>query len=249
MLFLPDHVRLRLLVFAIGFAPIASLSLAAFDVVPLHISGPALVLPALAFALAIAWRTPRLGRQMLTGLGLGLGAVTLYDLTRLPFVVAGLWRDFIPKIGNYLFNTTDVHWSVGYAWRYLGNGGGMGMAFFVTLPLLRRRWALPRVGLVFGVSVYLCLLATLYLSPSGTQYLFEPTWLSATVGLIGHAVFGLALGYGAMLLLRPRGVPNVGANPGARPMTLGHRWRSWTRRDTSHPGLRVRDRASKRGRR
>jgi len=112
-------------------------------------------------------------------------------------VTAGLWADFIPKIGNYLLDRGDVHWSVGYAWRYIGNGGGMGLALYAAAPLVPAHWRRPLVGLAYGIGIFTCLLATIYLSPSGTKYLFKPTLLSAVVGLVGHMVYGIVLGLGA----------------------------------------------------
>ena len=132
--------------------------------------------------------------SLLKGLIMGLVAVTIYDMSRLPFVLSGMWADFIPKIGNYLLNREDVHWSVGYVWRYLGNGGGMGMAFYMVAPLVKKSWNRIAMGLVYGVSIFACLVATIYLSPDGTKYLFEPSTLSFCVGLVGHVIFGSVLG-------------------------------------------------------
>lgn len=99
---------LRALLFAIGFSPITSLSLSTFDLIPLHLSGPMIVAPAILLVLLIATLDPQWRRRIATGFLLGVAAVTLYDLTRLPFVTSGLWADFIPKIGNYLLDRGDV---------------------------------------------------------------------------------------------------------------------------------------------
>ncbi len=45
----------------------------------------------------------------------------------------GLWDDFIPKMGTWLHSGTDTQTGaiVGYLWRYFGDGGGIGIAFFL----------------------------------------------------------------------------------------------------------------------
>lgn len=194
---LSNDVLIRLTIFVLGFAPIASLSLSTFNLVPLHVSGPLIVLPAIAVAVALGLRFREYAPILVRGFLLGLISVSVYDLTcRFPFVAMGVWPDFIPKIGNYLLHREHVHWSVGYLWRYIGNGGGMGLAFYAAYPLLAGRVRPLRAGLVYGLAIFCCLLVTIYLSPSGRTYLFDPKPLSATLGLLGHVVFGLTLGYG-----------------------------------------------------
>jgi len=187
----------RCTVFALGFAPIASLSLSTFNLIPLYVSGPAVVLPAIAGIVTLGVMFRQYSRMLLRGFLLGLTAVSLYDVTcRFPFMAMGVWHDFIPKIGNYLLHREHVQWWVGYLWRYAGNGGGMGLAFYAAYPLLRKRVPAVRAGLVYGVGIFCCLLITIYLSPSGRTYLFDPTPFTATLGLLGHIVFGLTLGFG-----------------------------------------------------
>ena len=197
-LLLDKDIRIRLALFAIGFSPIASLSLSTFNLIPLHISGPCIVLPAILSAIVIAILFPRYSPIMARGFLLGLSAVFLYDLTcRFPFIASGTWPDFIPKIGNYLLVQKHAHWSVGYLWRYIGNGGGMGLAFYAMYPLFSKRIKPLRAGIIYGVAVFCCLLITIYMSPSGRTYLFTPTLLTAFIGGLGHVVYGATLGYGA----------------------------------------------------
>jgi hypothetical protein len=139
--------------------------------------------------------TPR----VLEGLASGVIAVTLYDMTRIPFLAAGVWPDFIPKIGSYLLNAADpnyslAHWIVGYIWRYVGNGGGMGLAFYMVFPIVGRRLDSRVSGTLYGLGIFGCLLITLYLSPGGRVYLFDPSLLTGSLGLIGHIVYGFILG-------------------------------------------------------
>lgn len=187
----------RCTIFALGFAPIASLSLSTFNLIPLYVSGPAVVLPAIAGLVTLGLMSHQYSRTLVRGFLLGLTAVFLYDLTcRFPFMAIGVWHDFIPRIGNYLLHRENVHWSVGYLWRYIGNGGGMGLAFYAVYPLLKWRVQAVQAGLVYGVGIFCCLLITIYCSPSGRTYLFDPTPLTATLGLLGHIVYGLTLGLG-----------------------------------------------------
>ncbi len=202
---LSQDTLIRLTIFVLGFAPIASLSLSAFNLIPLYVSGPVIVLPAIAGVVALGLMFRQYAPIVVRGFLLGLMAVFLYDLTcRFPFMAMGVWQDFIPKIGNYLLHREHVHWCVGYLWRYIGNGGGMGLAFYAVYPLLIRRVRPLKAGLVYGVAIFCGLLVTIYLSPSGRTYLFDPKPLTALLGLLGHVVFGLTLGYGTQQSLSYR---------------------------------------------
>lgn len=204
-------ISIRLILFAIGFSPIACLCLATFKVLALYMSAPLIVLPAILGAVALSLAFREYAGVMLRGLLLGIAAVFVYDvICRFPFVAIGVWRDFIPRIGNYLLNRENVHWSVGYLWRYLGNGGGMGMAFYAVYPLLQHRVKPLKAGVIFGVGVFCCLLATIYLSPAGKSYLFAPTPATALLGLLGHMIYGGVLGYGtrrSLSLAREQAAP------------------------------------------
>ena len=187
----------RFAIFGIGFSPITSLALSAFNLIPLHISGPLIVLPSIMGAFILGAIYPQYSRMMMRGFTIGLAAVFLYDLTcRFPFISAGVWPDFIPKIGGYLLNREDVHWSIGYLWRYIGNGGGMGLAFYAIYPFFSKKVRPLNAGIIYGMIIFCCLLATIYLSPSGRTYLFAPTFLTAYLGLLGHLVYGFTLGFG-----------------------------------------------------
>ena len=195
----PKDVLIRFALFAIGFSPIASVCLSTFRLIPLHVSGPLVVLPAIFAAVWICRTYEAYAPRVLEGLASGIIAVTLYDMTRIPFVAAGLWFDFIPKIGTYLLNAQDpnysvLHWSVGYIWRYVGNGGGMGLAFYMVLPLLKIRLDPRLTGTLYGLGIFACLLVTIYLSPAGRIYLFDPSLMTGALGLVGHIVYGFILG-------------------------------------------------------
>jgi len=218
---LDKDVLFRLAIFVIGFSPIASLSLSTFNLIPLHISGPAIVFPAIVGAVVLGSVFRQYRQTLVRGFLLGVISVFLYDsLCRFPFMAMGVWHDFIPKIGNYLLDRENVHWSVGYLWRYIGNGGGMGLAFYAMYPLVAWRIKAVKAGVVYGVAVFCCLLATIYLSPSGRIYLFDPNRLTATLGFLGHLVYGLSLGLGTQQLLLQR--HSTGSSPVWTPQAI--RW-------------------------
>ena len=196
---------LRFCFFVIGFSPIAALSLSVFrgsnwvPWVPLHISGPCVVLPAIITAIVLCLTYRKYAPRVIEGLAAGIIAVTLYDMFRMPFLDTGVWPDFIPKIGSFLLNQPDqnfsmTHWMIGYIWRYVGNGGGMGLAFYLMFPLFRHRLDSRIAGMFYGIIIFCCLLATIYLSPAGRFYLFDPSFTTGTLGFLGHVVYGLILG-------------------------------------------------------
>ena len=188
-------VALRMIFLIVGFVPIASLSGAIFEIIPLHISFKYVVLPAYGLAIIVGIAYWNVGRLALLGLIAGIIAVTLYDMTRWPWVIMGLWGDFIPNIGGWMFDNSESDWVWGYLWRYIGNGGGMGMAFFMGYSLIRPLARRPMSGTLYGLAVFSCLMGTLLLAPRAQEMLFTPSLLSVTMGTIGHIVFGSVLGY------------------------------------------------------
>ena len=179
----------------IGFTPIVALALSLIEVVPLHRGAPLLLGGAAIVGASMAACNRACRRTVLQGLAAGVLAVLLYDGTRLPFVVLGGWPDFIPMIGVWLFQDPDTHWSVGYLWRYLGNGGGMGLAFMLLAPYTHR-WIDPRrAGLLYGVAVWSGLLATHRLAPNADVDLFVLSPMVLVLSLAGHLVYGSVLGY------------------------------------------------------
>lgn len=154
-----------------------------------------LVLPCLSALAELLWLKPTTRSIALSGFVFGLVAVTIYDLFRLPFIVVGLWPDFIPKIGMWLINDGRPHPIVGYLYRYIGDGGGLGMGFVALYPLLKRLFANSVLaGLVYGVGIWSGLIATLLIAPHGQEEMFRITPLSLTLSLAGHLVYGGVLG-------------------------------------------------------
>ena len=74
------------------------------------------------------------------------------------------------------------------------------MAFVSAFALLRHRFLVLRLlgelksALLFGISVWACLIVTLKISPHGEDLLFVVSPTSLLLSLIGHLVFGYTLG-------------------------------------------------------
>lgn len=189
-----------ILMFGIGFAPISALALSLMGIFILPVATLILVIPSLAIAIGLSFYDPGYGRLMLRGFVMGIIAVACYDCVRIPFTMVGWMDDFIPKIGVMLIGDSNHHAVVGYLWRYLGNGGGMGMAFVCAFEILRHRILMLRLlgglksALLFGFFVWACLIMTLQISPQGEDIMFVITPTSLLLSLIGHLVFGCTLG-------------------------------------------------------
>ena len=180
--------------FAIGFSPITALAIAIFGVLPLPVTTLFIVLPATLLGIGLALWFPFYGKLALKGLLIGLIAVFLYDCMRFPFILTGIWGDFIPKINMWLFNTSQPNWVVGYIWRYVGDGGFMGMAFTVAYCILKPRVDARIAGVGFGLAIWMCLLCTLVLAPHVQEMLFKLTFITLGLSLLGHLIYGIALG-------------------------------------------------------
>lgn len=179
----------RLMLIALGWVPIAALCLALFGVMPLDVSARFVVLPAAVLAIAIGWRYPECGRVALVGFVAGLVATAAYDVTRLALVGVGVWPDFIPPIGKLALADDQAHPVWGYVWRFLGNGGGMGLTF-ALLP-----WRGVRAGLIYGAVVCGCLYVTLLFGPGVQERLFPLSAVTAMAAMVGHLDYGGVLGY------------------------------------------------------
>jgi hypothetical protein len=189
-------LAIRVVIAAVGFAPISALAVAIFFGEESFVTTvTVLVLPGVAVLAELMWLKPNYRSIALSGFVFGLMAVTVYDLFRFPFALAGLWPDFIPRLGYWLIGDHMAHPAIGYLYRYIGDGGGMGMAFVAIYPLLRRLNANPIVnGVAYGIAIWLCLIGTLIVAPHGQEMLFKLTPLSFTLSLCGHLVYGAVLG-------------------------------------------------------
>src|ERR1700687_3593420 len=180
--------------FAAGFAPIVALSIALFGLLPIHATAIAVVLPSSIAVVILGIRYPVHGRQAIKGLMWGMSATLIYDGTRLPFLLSGSWPDFIPKIGGLVLHSSRPNGVVGYLWRYVGDGGGMGMAFAMIAPRLKRYVCIRKAAVAYGFVIWLCLMATLHGCPDPQRLMFVLTPVTLVMSLVGHVVYGFFLG-------------------------------------------------------
>jgi hypothetical protein len=207
-------IAIRLVIAAVGFAPVTALAAAIFlSDESLATTVLVLVLPGAAVLVELLWLKPNYRTIAVSGFAFGLVAVTVYDLFRLPFMLAGIWPDFIPRIGVWLTGDAHAPPLIGYLYRYIGDGGGMGMGFVAIYPLLHRLVAKPIfAGLLYGVGIWCGLIATLVLAPHAPVMLFPLTPLTFTLSLSGHIVYGAVLGV-LMGSSRARSLTHAGAPP------------------------------------
>jgi hypothetical protein len=189
----------RALYLALGFTAITALGVALAGALPLPYGLRFAVLPATAVLVLVSVRHPSWGKRALLGLVAGMIATGIYDLLRLGLVWAGLWGDPIPGIGRMALADPDANPFWGYLWRFVGNGGGMGLAF-AMLP-----WRGVRLGVVFGSAICLGLLGLLAAWPQAQLHFFPLTPVTATGAMAGHWVYGAVLG-----ALTVRWLPPVG---------------------------------------
>jgi hypothetical protein len=180
--------------FAAGFGPIAALALFIVGVAPLPVTVLAIVVPAAGLAISLGVRYPAWGHIALKGFLIGLIAVTIYDLFRMPLVYVGIWSDFIPRVGGWLLLSDSPNAIAGYAYRYLGDGAGMGMAFVAAFPLIRARVPSLGAAIAYGVAIWICLIVTLLVAPHGQDLMFRITPTSLVLSFIGHLVYGATIG-------------------------------------------------------
>lgn len=194
-------LRMALFVIA-GALPVLSISAHVFGIVAINVAARSVVLPVVVLALLVAMRPSPEATLARRGLLAGLIAVTLYDATRLPFVLTGIWPDFIPRVGGWVARSDEPHAVLGYGWRYVGNGGGIAVFFVFACAALGRRRQLVRLGVAYGVIVWSGLMATVMLADRGQALLFAITPLSVMVSLVGHLVYGSMLGWVYARMLR-----------------------------------------------
>jgi hypothetical protein len=186
----------RLLFAVFGFIPIVSLAVALLGWVPLYLSANLLVVPVIPLVIGLGVAYPEWGRPALLGFLAGVVATAAYDATRLVLVWVGLWPDFIPAIGQMAMLDHAAHPAWGYLWRFVGNGGGMGLTFAMLVTgALRLGPAGKRLGMAYGAFICCCLYATLILAPQAQAQLFPLNPATVVFAMIGHLDFGLVLGY------------------------------------------------------
>ena len=195
-----------LLVLLLSAAPLLAISAHVFGLAPQNTTALLVIFPLIVgLAVLIAFSPHRIDMVLGRGLLAGMVACLFYDAFRLFCVhVLALMDDFIPVMGTWITGGSHGAASavVGYMWRYLGDGGGLGVAFFaIALAVGLGRRSTPPIRVVlaavgFAVFVWAGLVATVVLAPRGEELMFRLTISTLAVTLIGHVIFGLVLALG-----------------------------------------------------
>jgi hypothetical protein len=190
--------RVALLMTA-GAMPVLSIPLYIAGVITVHTSAIFLVTPlTLTAAFLMARRSPE-STWALRGVIAGLLAVTAYDMLRIPLVLLDIWPDFIPRLGGWIMNAPGDNVALGYSWRYLGDGAGIAMSFFVFCAVLagiRPTLVTSRpvlLSVAYGIFIWSGLLFTVAVLPRGGE-LFTLNPVNFCLSGIGHLIYGSVLG-------------------------------------------------------
>lgn len=198
-------VGARLACAACGASPILSLSAAYAGFVRLPLLLGLIVIPAYLAVAVLGFLLRDVGRAAFTGFVAGVVAVLLYDCTRLALSYSQGGADPIPHIGVMLVGS-DAPWWLGYLWRTFGNGAGLGIVYGVLMP---RKWWGPKTGLGYASCVGLGMILVLWIFPQSQTQLFKLTWQTFVNSCLGHATYGLTLGYFARAYARKTARPKV----------------------------------------
>lgn len=184
-----------------GAAPVSAIAVHVAGWVPMRDSAMFAVAPLVLLAAVLLAQRSFEARWALQGAIAGLVAVLAYDAVRMPLVWLDIWPDFIPRMGGWITGAHGGDVGAGYAWRYLGDGAGIGLAYFAFCAvLLRSPWrALVRscpiaLSVFYGVFVWTGLIVTVALPPHGQTLLFKLTPTSFGLSLLGHLIYGSVLG-------------------------------------------------------
>jgi len=176
----------RLVLASAGVLPVALVALAAFGL-GLRDLAAGVLAPVLVVSVLMTSRSRPVWQLVARAVVAGMAATALYDLFRFSLLGIGvIHRDPIPHIGSAL----GLHpaWAFGYLWRYVGDGGGLAVAFCVL------GFRGVRHGIVFGVAVCAGLLLTLAVSPYGQELLFPLNVNTVVMATVGHVIYGSVLG-------------------------------------------------------
>jgi hypothetical protein len=207
----------RLVFLVVGYAAITSLAAAYAEKVPLPITASLIVIPAAGVIFSMGMRYPAWGRRALVGWISGIVATIIYDCLRLALVKVGIWGDPIPGIGRLVLSDPHANFAWGYLWRFLGNGGGMGIAY-TMLP-----WRGWRTGVAYGTLICTGLVGLLYFFPVAQVHFFPLTPVTAIGGYAGHWVYGAVLGALTSWWLPPVELGRIHGRLTARLRHPGHR--------------------------
>lgn len=205
-----DLVRMAL-VLLLASMPILGISVDVSGLVSQGTTSVALIVLTALYGTLIVFAPHKTDVIVGRGLIAGMVACIVYDGARLFAVhVLGLMGDFIPVMGSFVTGEPDTTGSaaVGYIWRYIGDAGGLGVAFFVVAFALGiDRWSNVKAVLAsvaFAVfPTWAGLMATVALLPRGEEMMFDLNPATVTITLVGHLIFGFVLGLA--FLKAPRG--------------------------------------------
>ncbi len=186
--------------------PLLAISAHVFGVVSMRTSAGLVVLPlCVVVAMMIICGPHVMDRVLRRGLVWGVVACLVYDAFRLDTVyLLGWWGDFIPSMGTWITGNAADRWTgavVGYVWRFVGDGGGIGVVFFAVAATLgtqhwSRRTVVGAATAFAVVPVWTGLILTVALAPAGERLLFPLTPTTVVLSLTGHLIFGVVLGIG-----------------------------------------------------
>jgi hypothetical protein len=200
-----------MLILVLAAMPILAIPVEVFGLVSQSTTSVVVVVLLAVLATLMVFAPHRIDMIVGRGLIAGMVACIVYDGARLFAVhVLGLMGDFIPVMGSFVTGEPDTTGSaaVGYVWRYIGDAGGLGVAFFVVAFALGiDRWSNVKAVLAavaFAVfPTWAGLIATVAIAPRGEEMMFPLNTATFLITLIGHLIFGLFLGLA--FLKAPRG--------------------------------------------
>ena len=181
--------------------PLLAISGDVFGAVSLRAVSSWFLFPLLGIlAILVVFKPDGIDRTALAGFAWGLVACAGYDFFRLPNVyVFHLWGDFFGRVGGWATGTSS-NYLAGYLWRYLGDGGGIGVVVFIQAAIIGvsswpRRYVVG-FAVAFAVfPVWTGLVLTDGLAPAG-RALFPLNATTLVLSLAGHLIFGAILGCG-----------------------------------------------------
>lgn len=199
------------LVLLLAAMPILAIPADVSGLVPQSTSSVAVIVLLAVLGTLVVFAPHRIDMIVGRGLIAGMVATIVYDGARLFAVhVLGLMGDFIPVMGSFVTGEPDTTGAaaVGYVWRYIGDGGGLGVAFFVVAFALGiDRWKnvyAVLASVAFAVfPTWAGLMATVAVLPRGEEMMFDLNPATFIITLVGHLIFGLFLGLA--FLKAPRG--------------------------------------------
>jgi hypothetical protein len=201
----PPRVAVHVVLAAL---PLLAITAHVGGLIPMHVSAGLIVIPTALVLLVLGIFVPMPeDKLVLAGIRWGILATAVYDAVRLDTVgLLGWWADFIPTMGTWLLDIDPSQHVLGgiagYIWRYAGDGGGLGVVFFVGAAATGLRRLGPTVtvaaAVLFAVGPTWGGLMVTVLLPRGQQLMFPLTPTTVSLSLLGHVVFGIVLGLGCL---------------------------------------------------